>query len=256
MSATEFILVKVLGSMVAPPGVVILLALLGFVLFPFARRLAALMVLVAVGSLYALSTPIVASALERGLYNYSALSLSMQAEPPAELIVVLGGGSQGTPLNHQGLQVAGGPTLERLRYAASLHRHTGLPLLVAGGSALAGTPPEAELMVRSLQDDFGIGVRFVEGRSLNTAENAAFSAALLGGSGITRVLLVTHAHHMSRSVAAFERQGLHVTPAPVVSSDGPLSFAAFLPRANALAGSAAALHEYVGSLWYWLRYAG
>ena len=67
-------------------------------------------------------------------------------------------------------------------------------------------------------------------------------------------MLVTHATHMSRAVGAFERQGLKVVPAPVVTGDVPLSIGAFLPRAGALAGSASAAHEYVGRLWYQVRY--
>ena len=252
MSSAEFVLVKVIASLVVPPGGVITLALLGIALFPFARRVATFVVLIAVMALYAFSTLIVADALHRSLYDYPALSL--ESGPPGEVIVVLGGGSGNRPLDHEGLRVAGGATLERLHYGASLHRRTGLPLLVTGGAAVAGTAPEAELMVRSLKNDFGIGVRFVESRSRHTAENAAFSAALLGEAGIKRIVLVTHATHMSRAVSAFEGQGLKVMPAPIIRGERRLSVFAFLPRAKALNSSAAALHEHIGRLWYRLRY--
>ena len=252
VSLTELLLVKALGSIVVPPGSNIMLALLGLLLRPFARRLAAVVMFVAVGSLYAFSTAIVADALERGLYEHPALSPETDLSA-AEAIVVLGGGSYRDPLDDEGLDAAGSSTLERLRHAASLHRRTGLPLLVTGGT-VSGMPPEAGLMARSLKNDFGLSVRFVEDRSQNTAENAAHSAPLLAEARITHIVLVTHATHMSRAVSAFEHQGLKVVPAPVVTGDVPLSVTACLPGAGALAGSAAALREYVGRLWYQARY--
>ena len=57
MSSTEFVLVKVITSLVLPPGGVITLALLGIALFPFARRVATFVVLIAVMVLYGLQHP-------------------------------------------------------------------------------------------------------------------------------------------------------------------------------------------------------
>ena len=110
-------------------------------------------------------------------------------------------------------------------------------------------------MALSLKDDFGIGVRFVEDRSRNTAENAALSAELLAQAGISRIVLVTHAIHMTRAARSFEEQGLAVVPAPTVFTGvAPAGAASWLPTASALARSALALHEQVGRLWYRLRF--
>ena len=240
MSETELLLVRTVESIVTPPGGNVLLALLGLLLLPRARRLAAIVLLVALGSLYALSTSAVASALAWSLHAHPALAPGSDLRA-AEAIVVLGAGR-------------GGRTLERLRYAASLHRRTRLPLLVTGGRRTPDTPTEGARMAQSLRNDFHVGVRFVEDRSRNTAENAAYSAALLAPVGITRIVLVTHATHMIRAVAAFEGQGLTVVPAPIGRRYAPLTYIAFLPRASALARSVAAIHEYLGRVWYRLRY--
>jgi len=58
-------------------------------------------------------------------------------------------------------------------------------------------------------------------------------------------------------VEAFRRVGVVVTPLPasLVSSQGQDSFlvwADFLPDSSALHGSATALREYLGLLFYWL----
>lgn len=254
MSYVEFLVVKVLGTLIVPPGGIVVLGLLGLILLPFARRSAAFLLLVSVASLYALSTGVVTGALERSLHAHPALPPDSDL-PAARAIVVLGAGSYRHAPEYEGAGTVGPITLERLRYAASLHRRTGLPLLVTGGMTFPGTPAEAQAMARSLKDDFGIGVRFVEDRSRNTAENAANSVPLLSAAGISRIVLVTHAIHMTRAVHAFEEQGLEVVPAPtVLRGDTAASAAAWLPTASALARSAAALHEHVGLLWYRLRY--
>lgn len=54
-----------------------------------------------------------------------------------------------------------------------------------------------------------------QGESRNTYEDARFSANLLHEKGIERVLLVTSAFHMPRSVRLFEAQGIEVIPLPV-----------------------------------------
>ena len=169
--------------------------------------------------------------------------------------MVLGAGSYRDPPEYEGSDTVGRFTLERLRYAASLHRRTGLPLLVTGGRTFPGTPAEAAAMALSLKDDFGIGVRFVEDRSRNTADNAANSAQMLKGAGITQIVLVTHAIHMTRAVGAFESQGLKVVAAPTaISGSAPPGAAAWLPTGAAFARSAAAVHEYIGLIWYRLRF--
>ena len=254
MSYVEFLIVKVLGNLVVPPGGIIVLGLLGLMLLPFARRFAAFMLFAAVLALYGSSTGFVAGALERSLYAHPAMPPDAEV-PAAGVIVVLGAGSYRDPPEYEGSDTVGRLTLERLRYAASLHRRSGLPLLVTGGRTLPGTPAEAAAMALSLEDDFGIGVRFVEDRSRNTAENAANSARMLSEAGISRIVLVTHAVHMARAVRAFEGQGLEVVPAPtVIASEGPAGAASWLPTASALARSARALHEHIGLLWYRLRY--
>lgn len=132
--------------------------------------------------------------------------------PAAEAIVVLGGGRHLTAPEWGG-ETAGPSTLERVRYAAKLHRETGLPILVSGGKpGDAGTRSEAAIMRDVLQDEFGVPVRWIEERSVQTSENARLSAEILRSDAIGRILLVTHGQHMPRAQAAFEAEGLDVVP--------------------------------------------
>ncbi len=103
---------------------------------------------------------------------------------------------------------------ERIRYAARLAKASGLPVLTSGGLHYGTPPSEARIMAQSLLDDYGVPVRWEEGRSRTTWENARFSAEMLREAGIRRVILVTSAIHMPRSIWSFEKAGLEVVPAP------------------------------------------
>ena len=125
--------------------------------------------------LYVLSTPFIASALLDGLQWYPALSKEEVAEPSAEAIVVLSAGRRRNSPEYGG-ETVDSLTLERIRYAALLERRTGLPLLVSGGKRRFDLGPLSVLLADTLQNEFGVEVKFLESRSQNTAENARYSA--------------------------------------------------------------------------------
>ena len=98
---------------------------------------------------------------------------------------------------------------------------------------------------------FGIEATWLESRSRATAENASNSYAILAPEGKTRILLVTSAIHMARSVLSFEQAGFSVVAAPTMFVDRrPLSVLAFLPQAGSLELSSQAIHEWLGYLVY------
>ena len=249
-----FYLTKLLTPFVLPPGIFLVVGLTGLLLGRRYRRTGVTLVAVSLISLWVLSTPMVGAALLRKLEIYPVADRAeIQA---AQAVVVLGGGRRTAAVEYGG-DVVGDRSLERLRYAAWLHRRTGLPLLVSGGRVLTRGPSEASLMKTTLEEEFGVPVRWAEETGRNTAENAELSAKILRGDGIERVLLVSHAVHLPRAVPLFESEGLHVTPAPTgfVTPPGSRHFVFdLLPRASALRMSARALHEYIGDLWYRLRY--
>jgi uncharacterized SAM-binding protein YcdF (DUF218 family) len=179
----------------------------------------------------------------------------------AQAIVVLAAGRLRRAPEYDDLDIPDYIGLARVRYGAHLQRKTGLPILVSGGSA--GAPKaqdrgysEADAMAAALREDFGVPVKWLEGRSRDTAENAAFSAAMLRADGVRRILLVTDAMHMPRARAAFERAGLDVVGAPTMFFAGqPLSLHAFIPSAEGIRRSWYASYELIGMAWYRLRAA-
>jgi uncharacterized SAM-binding protein YcdF (DUF218 family) len=243
------LLPSILAPLLLPPGPSVLL-LLSAVLFRQARL--PLLVL-GLASLYLSSIAATAVWLRGKLEIYPPVSLEHAA---AEAIVVLGADRRRAV--EYGGDTIGGLGLERLRYAAWLHKKTGLPVLASGGSTRGEAVPEAELM-RAVLKEFGVETRWVEGGSGNTYENGLMSSRLLKGAGIGEVLLVTHAWHMPRAVEAFERAGLKVVPAPLggmgPATDGD-EWLDWVPRASSLQMNYLALHEMLGRLWYRYRYYG
>ena len=145
----------------------------------------------------------------------------------------------------------GHATLERLRYAAHLHRLTGKPILVSGGDPQGSGTPEAVQMKTVLENDFRVPVKWTEETSDNTRQNAYNSLALLKKEGITQIYLVTHAWHMPRASREFERAGFKVIPAATAyTTQHPIGMLVFIPNAGALQQSQLFLHEVIGMLWY------
>jgi len=179
----------------------------------------------------------------------------------AQAIVVLAAGRLQRAPEYGGRDIPDYTALARLRYAAHLQRRTALPVLVSGGVG-AGADRRArsalgDAMAAALREDFGVPVRWIEGRSRDTSENAAYSAAMLRADGVKRILLVTDAMHMARARAAFERAGLDVVSAPTIFfSRQSLSLSSWVPSAEGMRRSWYAIYELIGLAWYKIRSAG
>ena len=238
-----FLLKKLLAALVLPPTGPLLLTALGLLLLRHRPRLGKTLAWGGLILLWLLATPAVTKPMLAALEDIPALDLA-QAKS-AQAIVVLGGGSYWAAPEYDGDTVSRW-SLERIRYAARLHRETGLPLLVTGGAPLGGVP-EGRSMQDVLERDFGVKVRWVEDRSADTRENARYSALLLEKAGVKRVLLVTHAWHIKRAREAFASVNLEVIAAPTgYETAGPLTALDYLPRPGGLQLGYLALHEALG----------
>lgn len=244
---------QVLELLILPPASGLIALALGLLLW--GRRLGKGLVFAGMTWLYLAATPLFAGWLLGGLESVHPAAPAVPAE--AQAIVVLAGGRYPDAREYGG-ETVNGFSLERLRYGARLHRDTGLPLLVSGGRVRGDEPSsESELMVRVLEQELGVPVRWRETESRNTCENAFFSARLLAEAGIEHALLVTHALHMPRAMGCFQRTDLAVTPFPTLAMGGlsrHRGITAVLPQSRALWLTGQALHEYLGLVWYQLKY--
>lgn len=246
------------GAVVDPVVLVLLLLLGGLAVSRIHRRLGTVLLLGGIATLYLLAIPPVAERLLR-LAERPLMEMEIEREPgttaaPAA-IVVLGAGVYRQAPEYEG-DTVDALSLERIRYAARVHRRTGLPILVTGAGP--GDSSVAGSMRRALSEDFGVPVRWVEEQARTTHENATRSAAMLRAEGIAAVYLVTHAMHMPRAQQSFVRAGLAVVPAPTVfSGTGSESLLRrVIPRTTTLVRSFYALHELIGRIWYRFAEAG
>lgn len=244
-------------SLLLPPGLFLLLLLLAWWLRCTRPRLAGVLFFLGVGGLWLMSLPVAVEWGARAIEREPALAQSEWATLAgrADAIVVLGSGrEQGDPA--WGSDQPTGIGLERQRYAARLAKASGLPVLVTGGAPFGQPLSEARIMADSLRDDFGVTVRWQEGQSRTTWENARLSADMLLPLGIKRVVVVTHAWHMPRSVWSFEQAGFEVVPGPVgfLSGDNARPLGGWLPEYKSIGQSGLLLNEVVGQIAYPLFY--
>ena len=203
--------------------------------------------------------------------NYLIRSLEWQNLPSedmsnAEAIVVLGGATKSAipprlmvDLNEEG---------DRLLRAAQLYRQEKAPLIIVAGGRMSWSnsgASEAADMGELLQF-MGVPASAIiqEPNSLNTRQNAVNVQQILVEKGIERIILVTSAIHMPRSLLVFKRLGITAIPAPTdylvsqadfttISSDRQAIALALLPDVNNLAKTTKALKEYIGIGIYRLR---
>lgn len=195
------------------------------------------------------------------------LSLTRRDTPLAPVIVLLGGGTESFTPPRPMVEVNGAG--DRVLYAVQLYRLGYAPNILVTGGNLDWSPDiqsPAEDMAALLiflgvpQEDI-----WLEGESRNTYENAVFSQQILSREGINKIILVTSAQHMPRSVGLFAYQGLEVLPAPadynltekdwqqITHPQGVNILLNLLPSASNLEATTRSLKEFLGMLVYRLR---
>jgi uncharacterized SAM-binding protein YcdF (DUF218 family) len=186
--------------------------------------------------------------------------------PQADVIVVLGGDT--APPSYPRVIPEVGGAGDRLIYAAYLYRQGKAEHILFSSGAIEWlylAEPAGENA--QLLELMGVPRQaiWLESESRNTYENTLYSRQILEEKGIRRIILVTSAFHMPRSVALFEHQGLEVIPAPTdfrttqadweALSNGDIRnlLVNLLPGADNLQTISVALKEYLGILIYRLR---
>lgn len=243
VSKLAIALISPLGASLFGGVLALLLAIAG------RRRLAFWFGVLALLWLWFWSLP-VASNWVRGYLEDQHPPMMVQAVPQADAIVVLGGGvsSAGPGELYPNLESGA----DRVWHATRLFHAAKAPLvLLTGGSDPDhSATSEAEAM-RQFMMELDVPDRSIvlEQRSRNTSQNAAYSAEILAGQGVNRILLVTSAYHMPRAKGLFEVQGLEVIP---VATDHEVMsrplWGSLLPETGALDGSSRAIKEIVGRL--------
>ena len=144
--------------------------------------------------------------------------LPPQSMPTADAILVLSGGVLGRTPPRQSVEI--GDAGDRILYGAELYRQGKAPNIICTGNVATGglaPRPAAEDMAELLRL-LGIPASAIatEIKSENTHDHAVNLCPLLQERQMHRVLLVTSAMHMPRSVGVFRRlcPAIEFVPAP------------------------------------------
>jgi len=181
--------------------------------------------------------------------------------PPAALarcqyVVVLGGGHAENPALSATNQLSV-DALARVMEGVRLARALPAARLVVTGPGAAVCSTHAAVLAQSTMSLGVDAARIIRiEQALDTEEE---SQAVRQLAGDAPVALVTSAWHMPRAFALFRGTGADVLPCPtgILAKSGPgWSWRDILCDSSSLECSTAAVHEWLGLLWVWLRGKG
>ena len=264
---------KLLPPLIYPLGLTCLLLMAALILLAWRQgRWAAIaiglaLVVILVSSNGWISAIVVKSLEDQAIALQEATTgLPYPELPTADAIVVLGGGIKAPLPPRPWLDLA--EEGDRVLYGAKLWKAGKAPVVVMTGGRIQwrGTDESEAVDMAELATAMGVPADSIvmETRSLNTFQNADYTSKVLAGMDIHRILLVTSAMHMPRSLAIFRKAGFEPIAAPtdflVTDADNAERWNTaeaialnLLPDAESLRGLTRALKEYVGTFVYWLR---
>ena len=250
-----FLFKKITGLVLSPLTVCVVLLVSGLFLLLFTRRQRTGKFTVTLGVVFLL------------LMSYDALpdralgTLERRYPPLKEIdsisdvkwIVVLGGGHVTDPNLPVASRISG-ESLSRLIEGVIIHKRLPQSRMVLSGGNIFDPVPESKSMAK-LAIILGIDKDDIheEPAGLDTEDQAMLIKKIVGKD---KFILVTSAFHMPRSMALFQKQGMHPIPAPSgyrVKNRNEVDPFMFFPDSGGIEKMEFAVHEYLGMLWAKLR---
>ncbi|NJP09456.1 MAG: YdcF family protein [Leptolyngbyaceae cyanobacterium RU_5_1] len=254
---------KLLPIFIYPLGLSCLLLLVALVLLWRRPRLATIPILLTLVVLLVASNAWVSEWLVRSLETQH---IPQPELPKADAIVVLGGATRPKYPPRPWIDVM--DEGDRVIHAVKLYKEGKASRIILSGGRIdwrGSGPPESSDMA-TLVEWMGVPKSAIleDPTSLNTHENAINVLKIMDAQGIRRILLVTSALHMPRSLRIFQKLGIDTVPAATdfwVSDRDREEFGSsaeaitlgLLPDVERLRSTTRALKEYMGLFVYWLR---
>lgn len=193
-------------------------------------------------------------------------NLPLTTIPKADAIVILGGCTKPASPPRPWVEVS--EEGDRVLYAAKLYREGKASRVILSGGRIdwkGGGPPESDDMAQ-LIETMGVPKTALlqDPTSLNTYENAVNVKQIMNTQGIRRILLVTSAMHMPRSLLIFKHLGIDAIAAPTdfnttegdwreLQTNRAAIVLNLLPDSDRLHQTTRALKEYLGLVVYRLK---
>ena len=131
-------------------------------------------------------------------------------------------------------------------------------IFTRGQMPWSDSPPEGELLKQKALE-MGISPQQILLTSIvsNTAEEASAVKGLMAEYGLNKIILVTSSFHLPRAKLLFDRAGVETYPYPTdfKAASRDITWLHFIPSADAFRDTSSGIREYIGRLYYWLKYA-
>jgi uncharacterized SAM-binding protein YcdF (DUF218 family) len=247
-------------ALLQPPGLIwAVLLVVSLLAFRKKAPAAGFLALAAAGWLWAVGATPMSASLLAGLEKPYERTRSTPL-PSGDALLMLGGavGFSSRELVWFGT----GEATDRLLTAAEMMRQNRARTLLLSGASYTWNGqkrPDAEIVAGWLRAwKLPVGELLILPASVNTHEEALNTAALVKARGWRRLILVSSAYHLARSVAVFRKSGVEVIPLGcdflgVAALDTPESLWGVVPRQDNIKLFHAWLHEELGLLWYWWK---
>ena len=258
-----FTLLKLIKPFLLPPTLIAIgMAASFLLLFRKKQKLGKTLLLLTLVIYYLLSTEPVAYLLAKSIEGKIDIEKFEVETENVEAIVVLAGGVQKKD-GYRPYHELGEASWRRLWHGIELYKRFNgkIPILYSGGS---GDPFDPVSVEAELAKKYAIAIGvpeknfWIETSSRNTYESGVEIKRILDdsfpGVGRHKVILVTSALHMPRSMRVMKKVGLNPIPSPADFTIGSLSLdpLSFLPSISSFATSTFSIHEWIGIGGYWL----
>jgi uncharacterized SAM-binding protein YcdF (DUF218 family) len=251
-----FLISKLFTSLTLSPLLFILLGLCGLVLYKN-QKLAFRFFLAVTLLLYILSIEPTQQLLLSPLENRYPINTKKIAR--GEVLLVLGAGTIERHQDQTPFESLGDASLKRCVAAAYWYKQKPRPIIVCGGKpAKDAIQTEAGSMAKALMA-LGLPQKhiYLESFSRNTYENINNAHHMIRAKHWERPILITSATHMPRARHEARKSGLEIIPAACdfkLSKPFKLTWNSLLPNTAKLEDNFSALKEYIGLVYYQLRY--
>ncbi len=248
-----FTLMKIFNYIIFPPTIFIVILFIALYYIRKSRRIAVIIIIVDIILLYTLSIGLVGNIILSPLENYTS-PINLKEKHHADYIVVLGGGSINSSPEEDGKGSLPPEAMKRALYGVYLAGIIEVPVIFSGGKVFSDeTESEADIALRIMKRYTAKKIKFIkEDRSRTTFENAEFIKKTFNPE---KIILVTSAYHMKRSLYSFKRAGIECIPAPTdykLDNSG-YNFMSFIPTTGGMNSIFIGMKEHVGLLFYKLK---
>lgn len=237
----------------SPLPILLILLLIGiFNIYNKKNKSGFLLILLSLG-IYCCSCNFFISPIMHSLENNFS-KLSEKNIKDSEIYILLGGGI------FTNTEIGSTPTTyayPRILKTIELYNENPKPIYISGGISLNNKKSESsiykDILINSGIDKENI---FIEEKSKTTAENSKYIKEIMYSKNIKSGTLITSAYHMPRSMAIFKDKSLIFYPANAgyLGSLSNQKILNYIPDFKNLSYLNIILHEYIGRIYYYIRY--